>query len=141
MYNFVVIPAAVVVALALAGCESQAVRGMQRDVAEMQRGVEALWRGAGEAELSTGLRLYENGQYPEAYRSLQAALGKGLHWDADKVQAYKHLAFIDCASGRERACRDNFSRALALEPGLELSAAEAGHPVWGPVFRSVKAGR
>lgn len=129
------------VGLALVGCESQAVRGMKRDVAEMQRGVESLWRGPGDAEFSAGLRQYDNGQYAEAHRSLQAALAKGLHWDAHKVQAYKHLAFIDCAAGRERACRDNFSRALALDPALELSAAEAGHPSWGPVFRSVKAGR
>jgi len=28
-----------------------------------------------------------------------------------------------------------------VDPGLELAPAEAGHPVWGPIFRSLKAGR
>ena len=42
------------------------------------------------------------------------------------------------ASGQ---CRDEFRRALAVDPALELAPAEAGHPVWGPIFRSVKGGR
>jgi hypothetical protein len=36
-------------------------------------------------------------------------------------------------------CYESFRRALALNPKFELTAAEAGHPVWGPVFRSAKA--
>lgn len=132
---------ACLVSLVLLGCESQAVRGMKRDVEVLQRDVESIWRGPGDAEYTAGLRHYENGNYPEAYHNLQRALNKGLNWDADKVQAYKYLAFVDCASGRERACRENFARALALDPNLELTAAEAGHPAWGPAFRSVKAKR
>lgn len=126
---------------ALAGCESAAVRGVQRDIQQVQREAGSLWRGPGDAEYNAGIRQYENGSYGDAYRNLQAALGKGLRWDADKVQAYKYLAFMDCAAGRERACRENFARALALDPAMELTPAEAGHPVWGPVFRNVKAGR
>ena len=53
----------------------------------------------------------------------------------------KHLAFINCSQGRTGPCRDDFRKALAIDPSLELSPAEAGHPTWGPIFRSLKAGR
>ena len=94
----------------------------------------------GEAALGTGLRQYQAGEYPAAAKSLHGALALGLASD-DRVKAHKHLAFIHCASGRERACRDEFRKALDIDPGLELTPAEAGHPVWGPVFRSLKAAR
>lgn len=86
------------------------------------------------------LQQYEAGNYDESAKNFQGALREGLS-DAERVSAHKHLAFIHCASSRERQCRDEFRRALAVDPMLELDAAEAGHPVWGPVFRSVKAGR
>ena len=94
----------------------------------------------GEAVLGAGLRQYQAGEYPAAAKSLRSALALGLTSE-DQVNAHKHLAFIDCASGRERTCRDEFRKALELDPGLELTPAEAGHPVWGPVFRSLKAAR
>jgi hypothetical protein len=51
------------------------------------------------------------------------------------------VAFIHCASNRERECREEFRKALAIDPGMDLAPEEAGHPMWGRVFRSVKAGR
>ena len=57
------------------------------------------------------------------------------------MRAHKYLAFIDCVSERIPACRDEFRKALRIDPGMELSTAEAGHPIWGPVFYAVKAGR
>ncbi len=94
----------------------------------------------GSAALSTGLTQFEDGDYPDASKNLRSAIELGLT-DKDRVNAHKHLAFIDCASGRERQCRDQFLIALAIDPGLELTPAEAGHPVWGPIFKSLKAGR
>jgi len=94
----------------------------------------------GDTMLASGLRQYEDGNYGESARLLQGALDAGLG-DRERVTAYKHLAFINCAEGRERQCREHFIRALTLDPRLQLAPAEAGHPVWGPVFRSVKAGR
>jgi Tfp pilus assembly protein PilF len=88
--------------------------------------------------LSIGLRQYDNGQYAEAARNLQGAIDLGLT-DRERANAHKHLAFIHCASGRERACREEFRKALAIDPQLQLTAAEAGHPAWGPVFISLKA--
>ena len=78
--------------------------------------------------------------FTEAAKQLQSAIGQGLS-SSNRVNAHKHLAFIHCASGRTAPCREEFRKALAIDPNLQLSAAEAGHPSWGPVFRSVKAGR
>jgi len=92
----------------------------------------------GAAALSSGLRQYEEGEYVQSAQNLQGALDEGLS-DAERARAHKHLAFIHCASGRERACRSEFRKALAFAPSLELSPSEMGHPAWGPIFRSVKA--
>ena len=115
----------VAAALGLAGC---AVQPLQ----------ELLQPSKGSATLATGLREYEEGGYAEAARNLQGAIDLGLH-DRERARAHKHLALIHCASNRERACREEFRKALAIDPGLELTPAEAGHPVWGPLFITLKA--
>jgi Tfp pilus assembly protein PilF len=126
---------ALAAALLLAGCASQTMQGVQRDLQGLFRG------GSAEQELGTGIRHYEDGSYNEASRSIRKSLEMGLAKPSDQVKAYKYLAFIDCVSKRERQCRDNFRKILSIDPGFELDAAEAGHPTWGPVFRSVKSGR
>jgi Tfp pilus assembly protein PilF len=117
----------------LAGCESEPVR-------EIQRTFNDLFAHKGEAALTKGLREYDDGHYAQSARSLQLALEQGLS-KTDRVKAHKYLAFIYCADGRVGACRDEFRAALDIDPSMQLAPAEAGHPVWGPVFRSVKAGR
>jgi len=109
----------------VSGCTSQPLRELLQ-----------LSKGAG--ALNTGLRQYENGDYAEAARNLQGAIDLGLT-DGERASAHKHLAFIHCTSSRERACREEFSKALSINPQLELAPAEAGHPAWGPVFYSLKA--
>ena len=124
---------ALLVAL-LQACSTEPGRALQKEF-------DGLFSPAkGEAAFKNGLKQYDDGDYVDAMKSLQAAVAEGLR-DRDKVAAHKHLAFIHCASGRERQCRDEFRRALAVDSSLELSPAEAGHPVWGPIFRSLKAGR
>lgn len=93
-----------------------------------------------EPVLEAGVRLYEDGNYAESAKSLQAAIDQGLA-TKERARAHKYLAFIHCASSREQLCRDEFRQALAEDPSLELAPAEAGHPIWGPIFRAVKAGR
>ena len=117
--------AAVVALLALAACTSPPLRGLFET-------------SKGSSVLSAGLREYDNGDYAQAGQDLQTAVDLGLT-DDEQALAHKHLAFIHCASGRERLCREEFRRALALKPDLELSAAEAGHPVWGPIFAQLKS--
>jgi Tfp pilus assembly protein PilF len=112
-------------ALMIAGC---AVQPLQ----------ELLQPSKGSATLATGLRQYEDGEYAEAARHLQGAIDLGLY-DAERARAHKHLAFIHCASNRERSCREEFRKALTIAPELQLTPAEAGHPVWGPLFITLKA--
>ena len=120
--------------LALAGCESAPIK-------EVRQGISNLFQGnAGEADLASGIRQYEDGNYTEATRLLGASLEKGLS-RSDQVRAHKYLAFIHCVAGRESRCRDEFRTTLKLDPSFELAANEAGHPIWGPVFRSVKGRR
>lgn len=117
--------------MALAGCSTQPMRDLRDQLREIFQ------LGDGGSAFRLGLRQYDSGQYAEAARSLQTALELGLN-DGDSANAHKHLAFINCAAQRERACRDEFRRALRADPQLELSPAESGHPVWGPVFASLK---
>jgi Tfp pilus assembly protein PilF len=124
--------ALIIAGLSLGGCG--AMRTLQQDVKSLFGSTK------GEPALAVGIRQYEDGKYPEAAESLNTALYRGLS-SADRVKAHKYLAFVHCISSRPSACREQFRRALALDPNLELSAAEAGHPIWGPVFRAVKAGR
>ena len=93
----------------------------------------------GEQELERAVKSYEEGAHKNAARQFQAALDFGLESKADRVTAHKYLAFIVCVSGREKSCRDEFRKALDADPSFELGPAEIGHPVWGPVFRSVRS--
>ena len=94
----------------------------------------------GTSALGAALKQYEDGYYEESAKNLQEAIDLGVP-DKQRANAHKHRAFIYCASSRERECRDEFRKALAADPALDLAPAEAGHPVWGPVFRSLKAGK
>ncbi|MDP1537464.1 MAG: TssQ family T6SS-associated lipoprotein [Burkholderiales bacterium] len=94
-----------------------------------------------EARLKSGIARYEEGNYGEAQRLLQSSLAEGLASRTDQARAYKHLAFIYCITERLAQCRQEFSNALSADPKFNLSPAEAGHPTWGPVFRSVSRSR
>jgi Tfp pilus assembly protein PilF len=97
-------------------------------------------RTAGLPYLEEGIRQYEEGNYRVASRRLQFALEEGLP-RAERVSAHKYLAFIACVSGQQLTCREEFAIAFELDPAFELQPAEAGHPIWGPVYKSVKASR
>lgn len=101
-------------------------------------GVTAHHDTKGEQMLKDGIKNYEEGNYREAVASLQGALDSGLPDKAGQVTAHKFLAFTYCITSRGTLCREEFSKALALDPKFDLAPAEAGHPIWGSVFRSVK---
>ncbi|MGZ8267531.1 MAG: TssQ family T6SS-associated lipoprotein [Burkholderiales bacterium] len=88
-------------------------------------------------QLQAGIEAYDNGRHREAAKLLRAALAS-KPGPADEVEAHKYLAFIECSLNRRRQCGNEFRKALAIDPNLELSPAEAGHPVWGPIFRNLK---
>jgi Tfp pilus assembly protein PilF len=100
-------------------------------------GLDKLALRKAERDLSSGIRAYEDGEYRSSALFLQDALSAGLLLNSDQVAAHKYLAFIHCAQARERSCHDAFRKALELDPGFELTPAEAGHPMWGPVFESL----
>lgn len=90
-----------------------------------------------ERALSQGLRAYEDGQYTDAERYFVSALKAGPMAGTDRAAAHKHLAFIYCTSSRVPACEEAFLAARRADAAFVLSRSEAGHPVWGPVYRRV----
>ena len=75
-----------------------------------------------------------------ATQALRDALRVGLG-PGGQILAHKHLAFAYCVTNREKQCRSEFRSALSIDPNFELEPAEAGHPLWGPIYREVKAQR
>ena len=117
----------IVLCAALGACESKIVQEFP------------LTKFKAESMLDKGIRAYDDGDYKVAARNIQGGLDAGLTTHS-QARAHKYLAFIDCISGQQAQCREEFKKALEIEPDLQLKAEEAGHPIWGPVFRSVKAG-
>lgn len=100
---------------------------------------EETLRARAREQLAGGIRLYEAGDYDAATKSLQASLDHGLLGKPEQGLARKHLAFIHCVAGREPQCSAEFRRAFEIDPAFALTAAEDGHPIWGPVYRTVRA--
>lgn len=123
--------------LALAGCANGPFKDLPNPFKDVHNPFAA---SKGKALLEDGIHDYEDGQYRSSARKLKSAIDEGLR-PGERVTAHKYLAFISCVSNRVIQCREEFRAALGIDPRFELSAAEAGHPTWGPVFRSVKAGR
>ncbi len=117
----------------LTGCASGPASEITNPFAGLFQGSKA------EQALSAGIKQFEEGEYVDATKSLQSALDLGLAGDSDRTKAHKYLAFIHCVSGRQRQCRDEFRKAIEINPSMELEPSETGHPIWGPEFRSAKA--
>lgn len=100
-------------------------------------GVAELLERPAERALLEGIRAYDDGRYGPAEAALRRALDGGLASARDRATAHKLLAFITCTSRRPAACEAEFRAARAADPAFALSRAEAGHPLWGPVWRRV----
>jgi Tfp pilus assembly protein PilF len=100
-----------------------------------QKSVSDAFDRPAERNLLLGLRAYDEAQYPEAERALNEALRLQLATPRDRATAHKTLAFVYCTSGRTAECAGAFRAARAADPAFVLSKAEAGHPVWGPVYQ------
>lgn len=128
------IAAATVMAIFLGGCAvpPTTTGPSPEEVARQQRLERA------NNNLTEGLKRYETGSYDEAMKSFLLALDSGLLTTAQQTNARKHMAFIHCVSSREANCKEEFEKAFAVDSRFDLTPAEAGHPIWGPVFRTVK---
>ncbi len=102
-------------------------------------GLAELMERPAERALLDGIRAYDDGQYPKAEASLRSALADGLSSARDRATAHKLLAFITCTSERIDLCKTEFEQARAADAAFALSRSEAGHPLWGPVYRATAA--
>lgn len=134
----------------LAGCSTQQMQDFQTFLKQpVGMGDQAASGGAckpeaaalmltpGQRALTIGVWMYEDGDYARSETYLKNALSQDIS-DADRIKAHKYLAFIFCADNRQVACRAEFREALAINPRFTLDPSEQGHPVWGPVFRSLR---
>jgi len=82
---------------------------------------------------------YYNGEYEMAIRELENALQylKQLK-QTDQVEAYKYLAFSYVAFGDRNKAKEQFKKALVLDPELELDPATVS-PKIIKVFEEAKA--
>jgi hypothetical protein len=85
-----------------------------------------------------GKDLYEKGDYRNAIRKLSMARDASDDAPSIRQNSLKLLAFSYCVSGQRPQCKAQFTSLLKLAPAFQLSRGEAGHPLWGPVFKEVK---
>ena len=123
---------AVATAMALAGCAAPSP-----PPAAPPTGLAEVMERPAERALLEGIRAYDDGQYAQAEKALRKALAEGLPSARDRATAHKLLAFISCTSNRAADCEAAFRAARAADPAFALSKSEAGHPLWGPVYRKV----
>lgn len=102
-------------------------------------GIRLFGKNVVEQKLEIGVREYQEGNYLTSMEAFKSVLETNAADKRARVTSYKYLAFIHCISSQELMCKDYFSKVLELDPEFELTSAEAGHPIWGPVFRSVKS--
>jgi hypothetical protein len=121
-------------AWALAGCASPPAAPPP---AAAPNGLAELMERPAERALIEGIRAYDDAHYAAAEAALRKALGAGLASARDRASAHKLLAFITCSSERLAECEAAFRAARAADPAFVLNRSEAGHPLWGPVYRKV----
>ena len=90
-----------------------------------------------EKALLDGLKAYDDAQYGPAELHFKQAISLGLASRKDLAEAHKRLAFIACAATKLAECEAEFRLARQADPAFTLDRSEAGHPVWGPVYRKV----
>lgn len=100
-------------------------------------GLADLMERPAERALFDGIRAYDDGLYTQAEGALKRALAQGLKSPRDQATAHKLLAFITCTSERVPDCEAQFKAARSADPAFALSKSEAGHPLWGPVYKRV----
>jgi Flp pilus assembly protein TadD len=92
---------------------------------------------ADQVALKDGIAAYNNGEYAAAIKRLSSPdIAAGSK--ATQLSALKYLAFSYCLTNRATLCRQQFEKALKLDPAFDLAPGEHGHPLWGPVFTRAK---
>ena len=89
---------------------------------------------ANERALVAAVEAYDRGEYGQAVRLLTPLTNDATLDPEQHLRALKTLAFSQCSTNAITACRGTFERAFRADASFDLSAAERGHPIWGPQF-------
>ncbi len=81
---------------------------------------------------------YDAGDYAKAVQLFNDIQKESIA-TPERIKVYKQTAFGYCLLKKRGLCSSEFAKILKLQPGFELSAAEAGHPSWGATFRKAQA--
>lgn len=95
----------------------------------------------GAAALRDGMAAFGTGEYKRAETKLLESQKLGLLLPSEQLQAHKTKAFMYCITRRSALCEKSFAEAFSLDKTFDLTRAERGHPVWGPVFAKVQKAR
>jgi Tfp pilus assembly protein PilF len=117
--------------LVLAGCQALSAGRPGKDV---QPGTQRV----AQAAVEEGAKQYDAGNFQGAIRVLSITNEINLAKPETQIKAHKLLAFSYCATGKTSFCHTEFVKILAIDPGFSLSKSERTHPIWGPVFDSVR---
>lgn len=124
--------AASLVSLMLVGC------GTVGTCEDGSGGIRLFGDSVAKRFLAKGVAEYEAGNYLNAQIALDGVLGNQYATRYETMMAHKYMAFIQCISENQKLCREHFQHVLEINPYFELTEAESGHPLWGPVFRGIK---
>jgi len=78
--------------------------------------------------------MYDEGNFEGVINTLHGSQEIPLASPRVQVQAHKLLAFVYGVTGRASQCYLEFSKALDIDPGFQLSPAEKSHPTWGRMY-------
>ncbi len=93
---------------------------------------------AGAAALRDGTSAFSQGEHKRAEAKLLESQRLGLNQINEQLLAHKTKAFLYCVTRRTALCEKSFTDAFATDKAFDLTRAERGHPVWGPVFSNVQ---
>lgn len=132
------IPCILAGATLVAGCSTPLFKSGWPGSATAQKPAES---SAAQSALNEGVDLYDRGDYNGTVKRLAAAHAIWTGSKAVQVQALKYMAFSYCLSSRQALCRQQFEKALKIDPAFDLAPGEKGHPMWDPVFQQAKKAR
>jgi len=95
-------------------------------------------RAAAQSEFDGIFALYTDGDYRGEIKRFSTAEESLKPYKDLELDALKYTAFSYCVLGRQVQCRQQFEKALKIDPSFDLKEGEKGHPLWGPVFKRVK---
>jgi hypothetical protein len=95
-------------------------------------------RAAAQAEFDAIFTLYTDGDYRGETKRFATAEETLKPYKDLELDGLKYTAFSYCLLGRQAQCRQQFEKAVKIDPSFDLKEGEKGHPLWGPVFKRVK---